>query len=439
MGQVSNGPARFRGLRVMAACAALLGSVSEPLAQPARGPQAGAVQQAISDARGLAKDINDDDAPCTQNARAQVEREADALLWQLASLSGIAARAGDQATVYSLQQASRKLRDAVEDYVEDCGKFLPLIRIDGYVRFEENSIGDKAGLGVVVIPGDPFFLRYPDRMALWGTGANVDIRSGDRMHNFGISYGRGSERTSAVEPPGGNAIGYVSGDPADPGINFGAFGASATGKVSLDKFALTYKSMRQFNLDNGFAWGWGPQNEERESHKWLGWTATFDYSGLDYSGHLQRTPDPNNIFADVRHSLNSYRFMAGPAISGKRMLSSNFYLLGQADAQVGFLRSSLDTNEVTCFGCGGVTSTVNLSDSKTSLAWNVSAKAGVGATFASGLDAVLTFGVGWGNHHTADIRQNPGDRGTQVGSATGYNWEIGASLRYAFGAAPPPP
>ena len=312
------------------------------------------------------------------------------------------------------------------------------LRIDGYGGAANRFIGKDAGLGVVVAPGDPFFLKYPGRIALSEGGANFDIRSGDRMHNFGLSYGRGSDRTSAVEPNGGNAIGFVSGDPADPGLNFGAFGFSATGKVSLDNFGLSYKSMQKFNLDNGWGWGWGSEAEEelRESYKWFGWVATFNYSALDYSGHLQRTPDPNDVYVDVNHSLDSYRVMFGPAISGRRMLSSSVYLLGQADVQAGLMRSSLDTREVICALCGGAPTEVNLSDSKTSLAWSVGAKVGIGATLAPGLDARITAGVRWGNRHTNDVRQNPGDHGTRVGSATGHDWDVWFSLSRAFETAP---
>ena len=123
MDQRINSPARSRGLGIMAACVAVLSSVSGPLAQPVRGPQADAVQQAIRDEKHLANDIIDDDTPCTTGVRAQIERETDEMLGRLASLSGIAARAGDQATVETPQQASRKLGEAVEDYIDDCGSF----------------------------------------------------------------------------------------------------------------------------------------------------------------------------------------------------------------------------------------------------------------------------------------------------------------------------
>lgn len=305
-----------------------------------------------------------------------------------------------------------------------------VLRIDGYVRYESNFIGDDAGLGVVVVPGDPFLLKYRDRLTSWTGGGNLHFDAGDMMRRIGFSYTHGSKRTSAEEPGGANAVGFISGDPADPGTNFGAFGAQATGHVSLDRFTLSYASLRAFNLDDGFGWGW-PDEGMRESYKRLGWTATFDYTRLDYSGHLQRTPDPDNVYVDVNHRLYSYEFLFGPSFVGKRMIGDRFYVLGKADVQGGLRTSSLDTREITCFACGGATNTVDLSDSKTSFAWQMNAEVGVGTQIMPNLTAELTAGVGWGNYDTADVRRNPSDRGTQIGSATGYDWKISLQVRYA--------
>src|SRR5690606_19192433 len=129
--------------------------------------------EAVRQARSLVYNL--DDAPCTPSVRAQVDGEASELMSRLRFLRGIAAIAGRTSEVYQLDEAMQSLDNAVEDYFEDCGPglangffYIPgtdtAVRIAGYVRMEERFIGDKIGVGVRPIPGDPFFAKQDDSL-----------------------------------------------------------------------------------------------------------------------------------------------------------------------------------------------------------------------------------------------------------------------------------
>ncbi|MEX2127692.1 MAG: tail fiber domain-containing protein [Xanthobacteraceae bacterium] len=314
------------------------------------------------------------------------------------------------------------------------GTNTPII-ISGYVHHLDSSIGEDAGLGVRVIPGDPYLLKFPKRVPIIGVRGEVMLNSGAWWHTLGVNFARGSERSSASEPNGGDPIGYVPGDPnLGAGVNFGNTGSSASGDVSLTEVGLSYKAMRPFNLQNGFAWGWGPTPEEEESRKALGLEARYSYRGLDYAGHLQRDADPNNVFADVDHDLRTHRFTFGPAIYGERMLGSGWFLHGKADAQAGFMRSTLDSREITCFGCGGVSNASAYGDSKTSLAWSARAQAGIGYQWTPKLKLVIGAEAWIGNRHILDTRRNPTDEGTGIATSTETDYGVFGRIVYTSDA-----
>jgi hypothetical protein len=274
----------------------------------------------------------------------------------------------------------------------------------------------------------------PDRAEGWSGHLDYRFSTDVWKHHIGVSYSETKASGSAVEPAGGRAIGYVPGDATlGAGVNFGAFGASATGEIKQKDFTLDYKIMRDFNLDGGFNWGWRPEENYERSEKQIGALTTLRLRRLDHTGHLQRTPDPTNVFADIDQSLNSTEFLIGLAVSGRHVFNwTGMYIGGFGALQAGFMSSKLDSSETTCFACGGATTTATLNESKTDFSWRALGVASVGFKLKGGLDIGVEASASYGTRHIIDTRQNPADSSTHISVATGLDWGVGGRIRYAY-------
>ena len=139
-------------------------------------------------------------------------------------------------------------------------------------------------------------MKQKDSVQGWGIGASLHFKSGEWEHSFGVGYSWGDSKATASKPDGGVSVGYVPGNVADGmGVNLGATAIHGLSKASLYEVDLTYKGMREFNLDNGFNWGWGPRSieEERESLKRFGWSGRSRFvariATASFSGRIFRT------------------------------------------------------------------------------------------------------------------------------------------------------
>jgi hypothetical protein len=310
----------------------------------------------------------------------------------------------------------------------------PQFAISGAFRYMDRFVGDRLGVGVVVTPGDPFLLKTPDRADGWSGHLNYRFSTDMWRHDIGLSYSETKASDSAVEPVGGRSIGYVPGDVAlGAGVNFGAFGASATSEINQKNFTLDYKIMRDFNLGgSGFNWGWLPEENGERSEKQLGLLTTLRLRTLDHTGHLHRTPDPTNVFVDIDQSLDSTEFLIGPAVSGRHVYTwTGMYIGGSAALQAGFINSKLDSSETMCFACGGAPTTATINDSRTDFSWRALGMATVGYKKGN-LDIGVDASTSYGTLHIIDTRQNPGDVSTHIGKTTGWDWGIGGHIRYAY-------
>lgn len=308
------------------------------------------------------------------------------------------------------------------------------ITVGGAFRYMDRFVGDNMGVGVAVVPGDPFFLKTPQRVDGWSAHLNVGFGDGKWRHGLGLTYSRTDSSSTASEPVGGRAIGYVPGDATlGAGANFGAFGASATSDVKLTDLALDYKLMADFNLDNGFNWGWLPERNQERSEKRIGVVTTVRWRTLDHDGHLQRTPDPTNVYVNIDQSLKTFDAMIGPAISGRRVFTwTGMYIGASASLQGGFMRSTLNSTEQMCFACGGTPTYAYIDQTRTDFSYRAQLQGTVGFKPKSNIDIALTGSVSYGTRHIIDTRQNPADSSTAIGRAEGADWGFGGRIRAGF-------
>lgn len=302
-------------------------------------------------------------------------------------------------------------------------------------RYMDRFVGDNMGVGVVVTPGDPFFLKNPDRVDGWSAHLNAGYQDGYWRHGVGLTYSRSKSSTTASEPAGGRAIGYTPGDATlGAGANFGPFGASATSDVSLTDLALDYKLMVDFNADNGFNRGWLPPRDGERSEKRVGVVTSLRWRTLDHDGHLQRTPDPNNVYVNIDQSLKTFEAMIGPTIGGRRVYYnwSGLYIGASASLQGGFMRSTLNSTEQMCFACAGTPTYATINQTKTDFSYKAQLQGSVGFNPTSNMDIALTGSASYGTRHIIDTRQNPADTSTAIGLKAGVDWGIGARGRLRF-------
>ena len=332
----------------------------------------------------------------------------------------------------------------MEDYFEDCGGpgiqsgyfYIPgtetAIQINGYVRYEERFVGDKIGVGVVQTQGDPFFTKQSNSIGGAGLGAAINYNTGQWQQSFGLKYRWGDE-TANAHSPGGMNIGYVPGDTAFGNGVVSNLAFTGRSEVSLKSFGLQYSAMRQFNLQQGFNWGWTDE-EIRESEKRLGWTATIEMDRLKHDGRFFLTDFPNNLNISIDQKLNSYSFMAGPAVGGRRLFGGGFYLFGYADFQAGVMYSKLDSREdIFCNVCGGaLPQLVDINDSRTDFTWRASGEIGAGFLVTRNFDVKATAGLQVGRRHMLDVRRNPTDESTHIGTDTGFDWSAGLKGHLRF-------
>jgi hypothetical protein len=434
---------------LVAVIASLIAATTESFARPlgATGALPPLVQTAVGDAYEIAYDI--DDIPCGALGRSELLRKAERTLARLTSDREQTARnisdPGQRTEILNaIDRARNELDGALEDYDEDCSRsrlfVIPgtdiAMRLDGYVKAGSDFTGSKLGVGVVVTPGDPFFAKQKDSIDAFSLGGSLNFRSGQLQHSLGVGFLWGEQKVSAQKAAGGDSVGYVPGDVAfGNGISSGA-AFTGISKVSVREIELNYSAMREFNIDNGFGWGWGTPTEEqeRESRKRLGLAATLDVRLNKHSGQLFWTDTPADLDIKINQQLTTTRFTLGPAIGGRRKLGSGFYIFGYADAQAGLMYSSLDSREdILCPACGGaLPQMVDINDSKLDFAWRGSLQAGAGYMIRRNLDVKLTGGLQFGNQHIIDVRRNPTDASTGIGTQTGINWNLGFKIHSQF-------
>ncbi len=410
-------------------------SVSAAMAQPIAAPSA-AVAQAISNAKSFVYDI--DDAPCTFVTRMQVQNEASTIGAGLQRMLDEARREGRTSDASALASAVRNFNLAIDDYLEDCGPnlasgyfFIPgtdtPVRVTGYVRMENHFIGDKIGVGVRPIPGDPFFAKQSDSIRGTGLGASFNYSSGQWLYSVGLRYSWGDQDKSA-QSQNGTGVGYTPGDAgAGPGFSSNtAFTAGSKAKYS--DFSLNYNAMRQFNFEDGFNWGWKPEltpGAQRESEKYFGMAATLDINRFRHDGHMYWTDFPNQLDIRIDQSLDTYAFTAGPKFAGRRNFGSGFYVFAMGDAQAGFIYSKLNSREdILCPGAC-LPPVIDINESKTDFAWRANAEIGAGYMVTRNFDVKVTAGLQYGNRHIVDVRRNPPDRSTHIGLEAGWDWLVG--------------
>ena len=138
------------------------------------------------------------------------------------------------------------------------------------------------------------------------------------------------------------------------------------------------------------------------------------------------------MFVDINQSLNSTEFLIGPAISGRRVSEwTGMYIGAYGSLQAGILRSKFNSTELTCFACGGVTTTSG-SLSKTDFSWRAVGKGTIGYQLKGGLDLSMDASLSYGTRHIIDTRQNPADTSTTIGKATGLDWGIGVRVSHTY-------
>jgi len=434
MGQPLRSVPRRSGTRFLFIGVLMMASASAAMAQPIAAPSS-AVAQAISNAKSFVYDI--DDAPCTFVTRMQVQSEASAIGTGLQRMLDDARREGRTSDASALASAVRSFGLAIDDYLEDCGPsvtsgyfYIPgtdtAIRVTGYVRVENHFVGDKIGVGVLPIPGDPFFAKQSDSIRGTGLGSSLNYSSGQWQYSIGMRYSWGDQGKSA-QSQNGTVVGYAPGDAgAGPGFSDNnAFTAGSKAKYS--DFSLNYNAMRQFNLEDGFNWGWKPEltpGAQRESEKYFGMTATLDVNRFRHDGHMYWTDFPNQLDIRIDQSLDTYAFTAGPKIAGRRNLGSGFYVFAMGDVQAGFMYSKLNSREdILCPGAC-LPPVIDINESKTDFAWRANAEIGAGYMVNRNFDVKVTAGAQYGNRHIVDLRRNPPDRSTHIGTETGWDWLV---------------
>jgi hypothetical protein len=290
------------------------------------------------------------------------------------------------------------------------------LRAGGYVRAESHFIGDESGLGTVVNPpDDAFFLQPSGSLVGLGFGGNVTFGTPNWAHTLNVGYSSARGTFTAEEPDGGETVGFVPGNVADgPGIDFGNFGFNATSDLDFSRFSVSYVAQR-------------PLAERTEGGPSVkgGFVVSFQGFKLENDGHLERTPDPDNVFVDVELEHQGWQIGVGPRGTIRTPLGDGISFIGSADVQAVVRQSSLSSWEYLCGACGGTPIMYSVADSLTTVGFQASANGMVVFRLADDWRLKAIGGLTVGDFHVVDTRLNPDDDSTHIGTQLGFEWNAG--------------
>jgi hypothetical protein len=290
------------------------------------------------------------------------------------------------------------------------------LRVGGYVGAQSHFIGDQSGLGTVVNPpDDSFFLQPSGSLTGLGIGGSVTFGTQNWGHTIGFRYSSANGAFTAEEPDGGENVGFVPGNVADgPGIDFGNFGFNATSELDTSRFGGSWGALRPYiDLTDGGTSVKG------------GFVVSLEGFKLQNVGHLERTPDPDNVFVDVELEHKGWQVGVGPKGTIHTPIGEGVSFIGSADVQAVVRRSSLSSWEYLCAGCGGTPIMYSVEDSLTTVGFQASANGMIAFRLPDDWRLKVIGGATVGDFHVVDVRLNPDDDSTHIAPQIGIEWNAG--------------
>ena len=354
--------------------------------------------------------------------KARVWNTGSVRLSLAAVLIGFAAAANAPAVWAQVYEVGE---DGVE-YVRVCSTygagwyFIPgtetCLRVGGHVGLRSHFIGDRSGLGTVVNPpDDSFFLQPSGSLVGPDFGGSVTFGTQNWGHTIGIRYSSARGTFTAEEPDGGETVGFVPGNVADgPGVDFGNFGFNATSEIDTSRFGGSWGSLRPYiDFTDG------------ETSVKGGFVVSFEGFKVQNVGHLERTPDPDNVFVDIEQEHRGWFVGVGPKGAIRTPIGSGVSFIGSADLQAVVRQSSLSSWEYLCAACGGTPIMYSVEDSLTTVGFQASANGMIAFRLPDDWRFKVIGGVTVGDFHVVDTRLNPDDDSTHIAPQIGIEWNAG--------------